>query len=79
MMNNFSEVMKALTKTRGLYDRWKSGEDGKEYRQVSSGGWGGGGELGGGGGVRFSEILSDFCSLKVLNSLLSEVGTSGIF
>ena len=30
--SNYSEVLKALSKTRGLYDRWKGGDDGQEYR-----------------------------------------------
>jgi len=33
------EVMKALTKTRGLYERWKSGEDGKEFRTFEEQEW----------------------------------------
>eukprot|EP00090_Calanus_glacialis_P030865 TRINITY_DN5022_c0_g1_i1.p1 TRINITY_DN5022_c0_g1~~TRINITY_DN5022_c0_g1_i1.p1 ORF type:complete len:249 (-),score=59.61 TRINITY_DN5022_c0_g1_i1:105-851(-) len=33
------EVMKALTKTRGLYERWKSGEDGKEFRTLEEQEW----------------------------------------
>eukprot|EP00092_Neocalanus_flemingeri_P011382 GFUD01012265.1.p1 GENE.GFUD01012265.1~~GFUD01012265.1.p1 ORF type:complete len:249 (+),score=81.18 GFUD01012265.1:73-819(+) len=33
------EVMKALTKTRGLYERWKNGEEGKEFRTVEEQEW----------------------------------------
>ena len=28
----YREVLKALTKTRGLYERWRVGEDGSEFR-----------------------------------------------
>merc|ERR1712106_12699 len=33
------EVMKALTKTRGLYDRWLSAEEGREYRTLDDQEW----------------------------------------
>jgi syntaxin 6 len=33
------EVMKALTKTRGLYDRWRSGEEGREFRTAEEQEW----------------------------------------
>jgi len=33
------EVMKALTKTRGLYERWKHGEDGREFRTPEEQEW----------------------------------------
>jgi len=33
------EVMKALTKTRGLYDRWKGGEEGREFRTLEEQEW----------------------------------------
>jgi len=31
--------MKALTKTRGLFERWKNGEDGREFRSVEEQEW----------------------------------------
>jgi len=33
------EVLKALTKTRGLYDRWRGGEDGREFRTAEEQEW----------------------------------------
>jgi len=33
------EVLKALSKTRGLYDRWKGGDDGQEYRSEEEQEW----------------------------------------
>jgi len=33
------EVLKALTKTRGLYDKWMAGEEGKEFRTVEDQEW----------------------------------------
>jgi len=33
------EVMKALTKTRGLYERWKNGAEGKEFRTSEEQEW----------------------------------------
>ena len=36
---SFREVLKALTKTRGLYDRWRVGEDGSEFRTPEEQEW----------------------------------------
>ena len=33
------EVLKALTKTRGLYERWRLGEDGAEFRTAEEQEW----------------------------------------
>jgi len=33
------EVLKALTKTRGLYERWRGGEEGREFRTAEEQEW----------------------------------------
>ena len=35
----YREVLKALTKTRGLYERWRVGEDGSELRTPEEQEW----------------------------------------